>query len=87
MIFPPTARSRHTAAIRSSTGRSATKTGFHTVLPFLSGMRPALAAAARRHGESHGMWRSFGWGHVFFGGLMMVLVPGAVIGLIGPGKR
>lgn len=59
------------------------KSPFYAGIAFLTGMLPALPAAAQRYDEMHGAWHSnFGWGHMLFGGLMMVLVLGAVIGLI-----
>lgn len=59
------------------------KNRLYAALLFPAGMLPALPAAAQRYDEMHGMWHpASGWGHMLFGGLMMVLVLGAVIGLI-----
>ncbi len=50
---------------------------------FLSAMLTALPAAAQRYSDGPGAWHhNFGAGHMLFGGLMMILVFGAIVALI-----
>ncbi|MDN3519832.1 SHOCT domain-containing protein [Aquisalimonas lutea] len=59
------------------------KSRLYAAFLFPAGLLPALPAVAQRYDEMHGMWHpASGWGHILFGGLMMVLVLGVVIGLI-----
>ncbi|MDN3519044.1 SHOCT domain-containing protein [Aquisalimonas lutea] len=59
------------------------KNRLHAAFLLPAGMLPALPAVAQRYDDMHGMWHpASGWGHMLFGGLMMVLILGAVIGLI-----
>jgi len=50
---------------------------------FLSAMFTALPAAAQRYSDGPGAWHhDVGVGHMVFGGLMMILVLGAIVVLI-----
>lgn len=54
-----------------------------SVCSLLLGLSAAVPALAQRYDDAPGFWHpAWGWGHMFFGGFMMIVFWGAIVVLV-----